>query len=221
MTHLLHIDSSARTTGSITRHLTAEFTMQWKSSHPDGRVTYRDLATAPIPHLAEATVAAMFLPPAARTASQIEATALQEELIAELAASDIVVIGAPMYNFSIPSVLKAWIDHVVIFGRTVGQGVFGSTRVVIATGRGGAYGPGTPRAPFDYQEPYLRAIFGLIGLTDVTFVHAEMRAAAEGDPALAPFMQFAADSLAVAHAALRETAGSPVKIPATLAGVAG
>lgn len=213
MAHLLHIDSSARTTSSITRHLTAEFAAQWRSSHPHGLVTYHDLVTAPIPHIGEETVAAMFLPPVARTAPQIQATALQEKLIAELAASDTVVIGAPMYNFSIPSVLKAWIDHVVVFGRTVGQGLFDGTRVVIVTGRGGAYGPGTPRASFDYQEPYLRAILGLIGLTDITFVHAEMRAAAEGDPTLAPFVQFATDSLAAARAALWETAG-------TLGGVA-
>ncbi len=122
MAHLLHIDSSARTTGSISRQLTAEFALRWRQTHPDGIITYRDLAASPVPHMNEATVAAMFLPLATRTPEQIQATALQEKLIAELAEADTVVIGAPMYNFNIPSALKAWIDHVVVFGRTIGQG---------------------------------------------------------------------------------------------------
>ena len=209
MAHLLHVDSSARTTGSISRQLTAEFATHWKHSNPGGHVTRRDLACAPLPHLAEATVGAMFIPPMARNPEQVLATALQEELIAELAAADMVVIGAPMYNFNIPSTLKAWIDHVVVFGRTVGQGLFNDTRVVIVTARGGAYGPGTPREQFDYQEPYLRSILSLVGLTDITFVHAEMRAAAEGDPALAPFVQFATDSLVAAQAMVIVEAGRP------------
>jgi FMN-dependent NADH-azoreductase len=120
MAHLLHLDSSARTTGSISRQLTAEFATHWKASNPEGQITYRDLAVDPPPHIQEATVAAMFIPPAARTPEQVVATALQEKLIAELAAADTLLIGAPMYNFSISSSLKAWIDHVVVFGRTVG-----------------------------------------------------------------------------------------------------
>ena len=138
MARLLHIDSSARIADSITRQLTSEFATHWKSAHPDGLVTHRDVGVNPIPHIMEATVAAMFVPLAFRTPEQIQATALQEELIAELASVDTVVIGVPMYNFNIPSTLKAWIDHVVIFGRTVGQDLFEGTRVVIITGRGGA-----------------------------------------------------------------------------------
>jgi FMN-dependent NADH-azoreductase len=209
MAHLLQIDSSARTTGSITRQLTAQFASEWLLAHPAGNVAHRDLAAAPVPHLTEAAVAAMYVPPNARNAEQVAATALQEELIAELAAADTVVIGAPMYNFGIPSTLKAWIDHVVIFGRTVNQGLFEGTRVVIVTARGGAYGPGTPRATFDFQEPYLRSVLGLIGLTDIAFVHAEMRAAAEGEPALAGFLAFATDSLNTAQARIRDEAARP------------
>jgi FMN-dependent NADH-azoreductase len=204
--HLLQIDSSARTTGSISRQLTAQFAGHWMAANPTGTITYRDLAANPVPHLSEATLAAMFIPPTIRNAEQVAATALQESLIAELAAADTVVIGAPMHNFGIPSVLKAWLDHVVIFGRTVNQGLFEGTRVVVATARGGAYGPGTPRAPFDYQEPYLRAVFGLIGLTDIIFIHAEMRAAADGDPSLAPFLAFATESLSTATARMKEEA---------------
>ena len=219
MAHLLHIDTSARTTGSISRQLTAEFAARWKGAHPEAVVTYRDLAAAPVPHIPEATVAAMFIPPAARTPEQVQATALQEELIAELAVADTLLLGAPMYNFNVPSVLKAWIDHVVVFGRTIGQGLFEGTRVIVASSRGGAYGPGTPREAFDYQERYLRAILGLIGLTDITFAHAEMRAAAEGDPNLAQFVQFAAESLAAAQATMLAEAVRPSAIPAPQPGL--
>ena len=156
----------------------------------------------------------MFIPPVARTPEQVGATALQEELIAELAAADTLLLGAPMYNFNIPSALKAWIDHVVVFGRTVGQGLFDGTRVVIASSRGGAYGPGTPRESFDYQERYLRAVLGLIGLTDITVAHAEMRAANDGEPSLAQFIQFSADSLAAAQAIMLTEATRPRTIPA-------
>jgi FMN-dependent NADH-azoreductase len=213
MAHLLRIDSSARSTGSVTRQLTAEFAAHWRRANPAGTTAYRDLGTSPVPHLTEATVNAMFVPPPARTADQVMATALQEELIAELAAADAVVIGVPMYNFSIPSALKAWIDHVVVFGRTVGQGLFEGTRVVVVTARGGAYGPGTPRAPFDYQEPYLRAILGLVGLTDTAFAHAEMRAAADGDPGLAAFVPFATESLAAVRAMIAVEAARPRTVP--------
>ncbi len=202
MAHLLHLDSSARTTGSISRQLTAEFVAHWQANHPEGQVTYRDLAATPVPHIHELTVASMVIPPAMRTRAQNLATALQEELIAELAAADTLLLGAPMYNFSIPSSLKSWIDHVVVFGRTVGSGLFDGTRVIIASSRGGAYGPGTPREAFDYQERYLRDILGPIGLTDITFTHAEMRAAVDGEPSLAPFIPFATQSFAAAQALL-------------------
>ncbi len=202
MDHLLHIDSSARTTDSISRQLTGGFAAHWAASHPGGRVTYRDLAATPLPHIQEATIAAMTTPLAARTAAQTLATALQEELIAELAAADTVVMGVPMYNYSIPSALKSWVDHVVVFGRTVGQGLFEGTRVIIVNTRGGAYGPGTPREAFDYQERYLRDILALIGLTDITMVNAEMRAAIDGEPTLAQFIPFAVESLAAARTTL-------------------
>jgi FMN-dependent NADH-azoreductase len=218
MAHLLHLDSSARTEGSITRRLTAEFVAHWREQHPGGQVTSRDLAADPLPHIPAATVAAMFVPPALRNPEQVEATALQEALIAELAAADTLLVGAPMYNFGIPSALKAWLDHVVVFGRTVGAGLFEGTRVVVASARGGAYGPGTPREPFDYQERYLRAVLALVGLEDVTFAHAEMRAAVDGEPSLAEFVPFAETSLAAAQATLLAEATRPRAIPAPQAG---
>ncbi len=107
----------------------------------------------------------------------------------------------------------------MIFGRTVGMGLFDGTRVVIVTGRGGTYGPGTPREQFDFQEPYLRAILGLVGLQDITFVHAEMRAAAAGDPSLAQFADFATQSLAAAKATILAEAVRPSAIPAPQPGL--
>jgi FMN-dependent NADH-azoreductase len=207
--HLLHLDASARIHNSTSRALTALFAAHWRAAHPDGVVSYRDVGSDPPPHMSDALVGAMFVPLALRTSEQIAVTAYQERLIHELELADTIVLGVPMYNFGVPSALKAWIDHVVVFGRTVDKGLFDGARVVIITARGGAYGPGTPREACDFQEPYLRTILGLVGLTDITFIHAEMRAAVEGNPELAPFTQFAADSLAAAQAAIVAAATRP------------
>jgi len=112
-------------------------------------------------------------------------------LIEEVLAADIIVIGAPMYNFAISSLLKAWIDQVVRVGKTVAygqqgpQGLLGKRKVVVITARGGAYEKGTPKEKFDFQEPYSRHVFGFVGLTDVTFIHAENQARDEAGPSLA------------------------------------
>jgi FMN-dependent NADH-azoreductase len=217
VSHLLHLDASARTQHSTSRQLTALFASHWRAAHPHGVVTYRDLGGDPPPHVSDALVGAMFVPLALRTPEQMATTDYQERLIHEVEQADTIVLGAPMYNFGIPSALKAWIDHVVVFGRTVGQDLFAGARVVIITARGGAYGPGTPRAGCDFQEPYLRTVLGLVGLTDITCIHAEMRAAAEGEPSLAQFTQFAADSLAAAQAAVLAEASHPhTRLPARL-----
>lgn len=202
MSHLLHLDASARRHTSISRQLTALFAGHWRAIHPDGLLTYRDLGGDPPPHISDALVDAMFTPLSLRTPEQKAVTAYQEQLIHELELADTIVLGVPMYNFGIPSMLKAWIDHVVVFGRTVDQGLFDGARVVVITARGGAYGPGTPREACDFQEPYLRTVLALVGLTNITFVHAEMRAAAEGNPDLAQFTQFATDSLTAARQAI-------------------
>jgi len=115
------------------------------------------------------------------TPAQRNYLSTSDRLIEELQA-DTIVIGAPMYNFAIPSSLKAWIDQIVRMGKTIGygpsgaRGLLGKKRVIVITSRGGAYEKGTPTEKFDFQEPYLRHIFGFIGLTDVTFIHAENQA---------------------------------------------
>ncbi|HLY62354.1 MAG TPA: FMN-dependent NADH-azoreductase [Terriglobia bacterium] len=177
---LLRIDSSARAS-SVTRRLTARFAEDWKENHPEGEVIYRDLPATKLPLITDDWGAAR-LEESKLTPAQRSYLSTSNELIEELKAADTVVIGAPMYNFSIPSSLKAWIDQVVRIGKTVGygpngpQGLLGEKKVVVITARGGAYEKGTASETFDFQEPYLRHILGIVGLTDVTFIHAENQA---------------------------------------------
>jgi FMN-dependent NADH-azoreductase len=181
---LLQIDSSARTS-SVTRRLTAKFAEDWKKNHPDGEVIRRDLSVTAFPLITD-DWGATYLEDSKLTPAQRSYLSTSDELIEELEAADTVVIGAPMYNFSIPSMLKAWIDQIVRIGKTLGygpngpQGLLQKKKVVVITARGGAYEKGTAKEAFDFQEPYLRHILGFIGLTDVTFVHAENQGREEG-----------------------------------------
>ncbi len=155
---LLHLDASARTR-SFSRQLSARFAGAWRAAHPDGRYTYRDLAAEPVPHITEAwteicdaVLGAGITDPgryreAVTTPAQREAWAVVEPLLAELVAADTVVIGTPMYNFSVPAALKAWLDQVT-FPRMSLRG----RRFVVAGARGGTNHPGTPRAPLDHDE---------------------------------------------------------------------
>ena len=180
---LLQIDSSART-NSVTRRLTAKFAEEWRKNHPDGEVIQRDLSATILPQITDDWNATQ-LEESKRTPAHRSYLSTSDELIEELEAADTVVIGAPMYNFTIPSSLKAWIDQIVRLGKTVGygpngpQGLLARKKVVVITSRGGAYEKGTAKEAFDFQEPYLRHILGFIGLTDVTFIHAENQAREE------------------------------------------
>jgi len=180
---LLQIDSSARTS-SVTRRLTAKFAAHWRENHPDGEVIRRDLSVTAIPVITDAWAATQ-IEDSKRTAAERSYLATSDELIEELQAADTVVIGAPMYNFTIPAPLKAWIDQVVRLGKTVTygpngpQGLLSKKKVVVITSRGGAYEKGTAKEAYDFQEPYLRHVLGFMGLTDVTFIHAENQGRAE------------------------------------------
>jgi len=175
---LLKIDSSARG-NSISRKLTAEYAEMWVKHNPGGKVIERDLAATALPLVTDEWVDASRKDPSQLTAAQRQTLAVSDVLVDELVSADVIVIGAPMYNFSISSTLKAWIDQVVRLGRTVSYGAEGpkgllvGKKVFVLTSRGGAYGHGTHSEKFDFQEPYLRHILGFIGLTDVTFIHAE------------------------------------------------
>jgi FMN-dependent NADH-azoreductase len=192
---LIQIDSSARTS-SVTRRLTAKFAEEWRKNHPDGVVIQRDLSATVIPLITD-DWNATHLEQSKLTPVQQSYLSTSDELIEELEAADTVVIGAPMYNFTIPSSLKAWIDQIVRLGKTVGygpngpQGLLTKKKVVIITSRGSAYEKGTAREAFDFQEPYLRHVLGFIGLTDVTFIHADNQAREEA----AAFFEDAAERI--------------------------
>ena len=164
---LLHIDSSALGAHSVSRDLSAAIVAVWKRREPGLKVRYRDLAAEPLPHWMPGADPADV---AARDGGN---------LLDEFLAADVVVIGAPMYNFGIPSQLKAWIDRIVIAGKTFRygatsvEGLAGGRKIIIASARGGSYGADSGRADFDFQEAYLRHVFGFIGITDIEFVRAE------------------------------------------------
>lgn len=175
---LLHVDSSILGPGSVSRQLSAEIVTAEQRLHPGIEVVYRDLAVAPVGHLSGAHLAAA-QGAAPETVDVQQDVAAGQVALNEFLAADIVVVGAPMYNFAIPSQLKAWIDRLAVAGKTFrysekgAEGLAGGKKVIIASSRGGFYGPQTPIAFLDHQETYLRNIFGFFGITDVTFVRAE------------------------------------------------
>jgi FMN-dependent NADH-azoreductase len=174
---LLRIDSSART-ASVTRQLTARAAEEWEKNYPGGEVIYRDLSVTHFPPITD-DWSATHLEASRLSPAQRSYLSTSDQMIEEVRAADTIVIGAPMYNFSISSLLKAWIDQIVRIGMTFGYGPDGPRgllqmkKVIVITARGGAYEKGTAREVFDFQEPYLRHILGFIGLTDVTFIHVE------------------------------------------------
>lgn len=176
LSHILVINSSASGDVSVSRTLVGDIVRGLVEAHPDVRLTCRDVDEEGIPHLSAATVAGVRA--VAATEAELATRALSDELIAELQAADIVVIGAPMYNFSIPSSLRAWFDHVlrprVTFAYSAAgpQGLLTGKRAIVVESRGGLYSEGPGKAS-DFQEPYLKQLLGFIGIVDVTFIHAE------------------------------------------------
>ncbi|MBL8567906.1 MAG: FMN-dependent NADH-azoreductase [Phreatobacter sp.] len=176
---LLHIDSGILGDNSVSRRLSAATVAELKARHPGLAVTYRDLVANPIAHLTGAHLAAGSIDASQHDAQMRKDLADAAEALDQFLAADIVIVGAPMYNFSIPSQLKAWIDRLAVAGKTFRytekgpEGLAGAKKVIIASSRGGFYGAGTPLAAIDHQENYLRAVFGFFGITDLTFVRAE------------------------------------------------
>jgi FMN-dependent NADH-azoreductase len=173
--NLLHIDASVLGDHSVSRQVSAAIVARLRAANPDLTVAYRDLAAAPIAHLSGLHLAAAGgadVPDQVRREHADAQAALEEFL-----AADTVVIGAPMYNFTLPSQLKAWIDRVLIAGKTFRytttgpEGLAGNKRVIVAISRGGFYGPDNAAA--EHVESYLRTVFGFIGVTDLTFVAAD------------------------------------------------
>ena len=185
--HLLHIDSSALGANSVTRELSAAIVGRWRDALPGLQVTYRDLDLDPVPHVTGRGL----------SGADPNEVAAAERTLEEFLAADVIVIGAPMYNFSVPSTLKAWIDRVAVAGKTFRytadgpRGLAGGKQVIVASGRGGLHSG----APSDFQEPYLSQVFAFLGIDDITFVRAE---------GVAYSPEHRAQALATAHASIPE-----------------
>ncbi|MGW2775895.1 FMN-dependent NADH-azoreductase [Streptomyces olivaceoviridis] len=186
MPTLLHIDSSVFSTeASASRAVTETFRKHWEEQHPDGTVIYRDLAAEPVPHLSAQAHVAGFVPPSAHSPEQAAAFAERVKLIEELERADAVLIGAPMYNYTIPSTLKAWLDNVILFGRTAGETPSAKgTPVTVVASRGGSYAPGTPREGYEYVQNYLTAVLADALGMDLDFIVPELTMAPQ-NPAMA------------------------------------
>jgi FMN-dependent NADH-azoreductase len=183
---LLHVDSSILGQNSASRELSAAVVARWQDAQPGLQVSYRDLDATPLPHLSGGSLAG------ANTAEAAEA----ERVMQEFLDADVVVIGAPMYNFGIPSTLKAWIDRLAVAGKTFRytetgpQGLAGGKKLILASSRGGFHQDNGA----DFQESYLRFLFGFLGITDIEVVRAE---------GLAVSPQHRVDGLAAAHASIQ------------------
>jgi FMN-dependent NADH-azoreductase len=199
MSTLLHIDSSPLYGRSVSRQLAGAFVEQWKSSHPDGTIVYRDLNGTQIPPISAEWVGAVYTPEAARTPQQKAVLSLSDSLLAELEQADEYVFGVPMHNFGVPSVLKLWIDQIARVGRTFSyadgapKGLIVGKKATFIIATGGIYDAQTQMASFNFVEPYLRSVFGFLGVKDATFLTAGGTAALnqgqDRDTFLAPHLQ--------------------------------
>lgn len=182
--HLLHIDSSPRGERSSSRSLTREFVEQWQQAHRADTVTYRDVGRNPVPHVDESWIAAGYTPPEQRTPELWAAIRISDQLVDKFLAADLYVIGVPMYNFGIPSALKAYIDQIVRIGRTFAFApenaanpykplVLGKKMFIIAARGGSGFGTGGQYENLNHQTPYLATVFGFMGIKDITFIEVE------------------------------------------------
>jgi FMN-dependent NADH-azoreductase len=201
MATILHIDASPRQERSFSRNLTKEFVNTWQQSHPNDQVDYLDLGHTIIPPVDEAWIAAAFSQ-GEPTPEMQQALQLSDELIDRFITADYYVLGVPMYNFNVPANFKAYLDQILRVNRTFKasaagyEGLVTQRKMAIVTARGGTFPANTPMAAFDFQEPFLRTAFGLIGITDLTFIHADN---------LGSGAEARANSLAAASAAVQNT----------------
>jgi FMN-dependent NADH-azoreductase len=178
MKTLLHIDCSPLGDASISRNLSNEFVKCWTEVNPGGTVIRRDLNAGHVPVIDGAWVAAVFTPEEVRTPAQREVVSTSDRLIEELNVADEYVFGLPMHNFGVPAVLKLWLDQIVRVGKTFAvvngapEGLLKNKQAQFLIAAGGTYDPGTPMGPFNFVEPYLRTVFGFLGVTDTKFLTA-------------------------------------------------
>jgi FMN-dependent NADH-azoreductase len=206
MAHLLHIDSSVQGDRSISRALTARAAVRWHAAHPGSSVTYRDLATDPIPHFGPATNEARSIPPEQHNDAQAASWALLLEIVGEVAEADTILLGLPVYNYGPPSTVKAWVDHLIVPGVSIdaatGEGKLGGRELIVLQARGGGYGEGTPREGWDHAQPWLPHGVSLTGL-EPRFITAELTLA-DVNPQMADLRDLAAASLKAAEAEVDE-----------------
>jgi FMN-dependent NADH-azoreductase len=178
MKKILLIESSPRGSDSYSHHAARSIVNELQRRNPGAKVIVRDLAQSPPPHVGQAFITGLYAAPEQRTPEQAKAIALSDALIDELFAADMIVLAVPMHNFSPPSTLKAWIDHITRAGRTFSyssngpDGLLKGKRAIVVLASGGVYSNG-PAKPFDFTEPYLRTVLGFIGITDVEVVRVE------------------------------------------------
>jgi FMN-dependent NADH-azoreductase len=175
MTTLLVVETSPRGDHSISRNLTRRFVDRWQAAHPDGRVVDRDLMETDLPFVNAPWLQAYFTPPEMHSAEMKEVLRLSDELVGEILSADHLVIATPVYNYNVPAALKAWIDHIVRKGVTLGmdgKGLLTGKKATILLASGGVYTEGSPIRDRDIAAQYLRLILGVVGITDVTFVAA-------------------------------------------------
>jgi FMN-dependent NADH-azoreductase len=178
MPTLLVVNSSPFHETSVSRHLSEEFVQSWKQANPDGRVITRDLISSGLKTVGAAWIGASYTPKDARTAEQKQALEVSDTLLGELRAADEYVFGVPMHNFGIPSLLKLWIDQIARVGETFSygdggpKGLLQGKKATFLIASGGAYDAGTVMASFNHVEPYLRSVFGFLGVTDQRFLSA-------------------------------------------------
>jgi FMN-dependent NADH-azoreductase len=204
MPTLLVIEVSPRFDYSTSRKLTAVFVERWKADNPDGSVIVRDLVTTNLPFVDLPWIGGAFTAPETHSAESAAAIKISDDLIAELKAADRIVIGTPMYNFTIPAVLKAYIDHIVRVGATVtpdNKGLLTGKSADLILASGGDFSPGSPIEQYNHASGYLRQLLGWIGITDVNITLAPRAVAGDyGETAVEQLGE------TVRAAAARETA---------------
>jgi FMN-dependent NADH-azoreductase len=175
MSKLLIVETSPRGDYSISRNLTRRFVAEWQSAHPGGEIIERDLMTSDLPFVSAPWLQAYFTPPEQQSSEMHNMLRLSDELVGEVLEADHLVIATPVYNYNVPAALKAWIDHIVRKGLTLGldgSGLVRGKKATVLLASGGVYAEGSPIRDRDIATQYLRLILGVIGITDVTFIAA-------------------------------------------------
>ncbi len=175
MTNLLVVETSPRGENSISRNMTRRFLATWQTTHANGNIVERDLMETDLPFVTAPWLEAYFTPSEKHSPEMKDALRLSDDLVGELVAADHIVIATPVYNYNIPASLKAWVDHIVRKGLTLGfdgKGMLSGKKATVLLASGGVYTEGSPISDRDIATQYLRLILSVIGITDVTFINA-------------------------------------------------